>query len=104
MYLLNFTSCLTDQENSPSNLRGKQAGGRGRGTGLALTLGLSNQPVKKGAGRGRAASQGTTWRPSGENHAGVSDDSGKTYTAHTHTHAHAHTAHSTQHTHSHVFT
>ena len=69
MYLLNFTSCLKDQENSPCNLREKQAGGRGRRTGSALTAGLSNQPVKKGAGRGRAESQVATSRSTGEDHA-----------------------------------
>ena len=72
MYLLNFTSCLKDQENSPCNLREKQAGGRGRRTGSALTAGLSNQPVKKGAGRGRAESQVATSRSTGEDHADIS--------------------------------
>ena len=100
MYSLILTY-LSDKENS--NVQGR-AGGLACSTRAA---GASNKSVKmKGAGCGRGGSELATSRPTGRDHAGISDDSGKSLLhicthihayAHTHIHTHAHTC---THTHS----
>ena len=86
MYLPTFAYYLSDENSHACNVRGRAAG-LGRSTGATLSAGPSNKSVKKGADCGRGGSQLATSRPGREDHAGISDDSGKSLT-HTHTHTH----------------
>ena len=88
-------------------MKGKQAGGRGRGTRPAVAAAPSTKSlasVKKGAGRGGGGSQLTSATLTREDHISASDDSSKsplhspTCTC-TCTHAHLHT-----HTYTHMHT
>ena len=114
----------SDNENSPAaayNVKGKQAGGRGRGTRPAVVAAPSTKSlasVKKGAGHGGGGSQLTSATLTREDHTSASDDSGKSplhsptctlvhahVHGHLHTHAHIHThAHTHAHTHTHTCT
>ena len=84
----------SDKENSPAaayNVKGKQAGGRGRGTRPAVAAAPSTKSlasVKKGAGHGGGGSQLTSATLTREDHTCASDDSGKSHCTHTLTHTH----------------
>ena len=73
----------SDNENSPAaayNVKGKQAGGRGRGMRPAVAAAPSTKSlasVKKGASRGGGGSQLTSATLTGEDHTSALDNSGK---------------------------